>query len=301
MNGPSTRAMSKAAWIAAGFGLLLVFTVFKIPVTRIKSLIHGHLTEQASIAGATINASETSLSFWFGPKYKMSDVTIYLAGPGAAIHLDEAWVRPKFWPLLFGQLGAKFGITDGDGELDVTTRMGSSSFAIEFDSDSLAIQEWVSAAAKIDINGILNGSGDLAGNVSDPPSLSGDIDVEIRDATFARQTIYGFQIPELKINESTLDIEIGDGKALINKVAFGSPGDDLQARVSGTAILGKQWESTSLDLEISLKLSEKVHKAFVLLDAILRSGKQADGSYLFKIGGTLREPIPTPAKGGKSS
>ena len=113
------------------------------------------------------------------------------------------------------------------------------------------------------------------------------------------QSIFGFPIPKILVSEGNADIEIQDGKAQIKTFKLGKPGhveDDIQATLTGQVILGKFWAASKVDLNTRFSLSQNILKPLILLDAILGSGKQPDGSYAFHLTGPILSPTPSPLK-----
>ena len=70
--------------------------------------------------------------------------------------------------------------------------------------------------------------------------------------------------------------------------------------MTGLVTLGKHWMASKIDLNTRFSLSQAVLKPLILLDALLGSGKQSDGSYAFHLTGPILSPTPSPLEAGKS-
>jgi hypothetical protein len=98
-----------------------------------------------------------------------------------------------------------------------------------------------------------------------------------------------------------MDVEIDKAKVTIKTFQLGKASnttDDVHATVSGDLTLGKQWESSNLNAKATFSVSDNVKKAFVLLDALLGSAKQPDGSYAYSLTGPISAINPLPLGGG---
>jgi hypothetical protein len=118
--------------------------------------------------------------------------------------------------------------------------------------------------------------------------------------TIAAQTLYGFNIPQLKISEAQFEVKIDKGKAAIQLGKIGKKGsaDDLTADLTGDLSLSPRVLNSRMNVKAHFWLSENVKRAFVLLDAILAQGKQPDGSFVYTLTGQLTSPVPLPQSGG---
>ena len=104
-------------------------------------------------------------------------------------------------------------------------------------------------------------------------------------------------MPSINISELLSDLVIKDGELQFQNFHIGkrdSTQDDLIATVSGKITLNPILSSSTLNLRTNFMLSKKIQTAFVLIDTLLRPGKQTDGSYAYKITGTMNAPLPTP-------
>jgi len=154
--------------------------------------------------------------------------------------------------------------------------------------------------ANIQGSGVLDGNGNLSGDFSTPSTLEGNVNLKLSRVTLEQQMLYGFSIPKILISEGIIEIDIEKAKARIKSFRIGHPtnpatlADDIQGTISGDMTLAKFWEMSNLNLKLNFSFSEGLMKSFILLDAILGAGKQANGSYGFSLTGPLSSPIPTP-------
>ena len=293
-----------AAWVAFGFICLIVFTIFKLPEERVTGYIQDTIAYSLAPQGITLTAGKASLSMIFGPAYKMKDVTITFPPPATPAHIDEIRVYPSILPLLIGRYGAKIQIENGNGDMTASFSMRNSQGATDisgwFKAKSLDLgKAGILPMALGGVRGsmILSGSGKISGDINSPTTLNGNVDISLTKIVLEQQSIQGFNVPRMTVSEGKFDVTLERSRAIIKTVSLGKPEkaeDDIRTTITGDILLGKQWESSTLNTKAIFRLSENVTKSMPLIDALLGQAKQGDGSYGYNLQGPLLGPTYTP-------
>jgi type II secretion system protein N len=291
--------MRNAGWIFFTFFCLIFFTLTKLPDDRIKGFIQGNISSALAGRGISLTANESKISFLFGPSYVMRDVTLNFPPPEAPAHIDKIEISPSIFPLLLGKLAAKVSIKNGDGEMSFTGGMrGSHVFgsltADQFDLGKIGL---LKLAADISGSALVTGKGDFSTSLDDMTETEANIQLDLQKIVINSQSIQGFTIPRLSMSQGRVEIEVNQGKGQVKTLKIGrpdSPSDDIKASITGDFMLGKTLQNATCNLKAVFSFSPSLLKSFVLLDAILAAGKQADGSYVYRLNGPLLSPNPIP-------
>jgi type II secretion system protein N len=297
------KYLGQAGWAAFGLACLIIFTLFKLPEDRIVNLIQGNISATLATRGITINAAKNSFSVLFGPSYIMKDVTLSFPPPQASAHIDKVEFAPSLLPLLLGKMGGTFQLYNGDGRATISFSAKETKIDADFKIRDLDLGKSgiLDALAQVKGNAIANGSGNLSGDLASPGTLDGDISFTLKKIVLDQQSIAGFAIPRINVSEGKAEIAIGKSKAQIKTLTLGKTGnasDDLHATMTGDMTLGRNWDSSVLNLRANFSLSQNVMSAFSILDALLGAGKQPDGSYTYTINGPMAAPIANPVAAG---
>jgi type II secretion system protein N len=306
-----------AGWIGFALACLAAFTFLKLPEVRLKNYIQGMLAHELGGRGITYTAGRTSISMFLGVSYKMRDVTLNFPPPAAPVHIDQIEVSPSILSMALGRMGGKLWIHDGDGSLKASFSARQTKTALEasasfktrkLDLGKLGVFQHF---AGVKAGAVVAGEGSVSGDLNTPSSFNGSVRLDLSKILLDAQTLtinsqlgpMPLTLPRVEITEGTIELAIGQGRAQVKTLRLGRPGatpeDPLTGTVTGDVVLGKQWESSSLNLKTQFKLSEAMMKAFVLIDAVLGAGKQADGSYAFDLSGPLTQPTAAASKGGR--
>lgn len=279
------------------FFFLILFTLTKLPETKMTSLVQGYMQKNLDPFGIYITDQGRSLSIWRGFQYRLEKPTFELSD-GTKIEGSELILQPSWSSLLKAKLGATVRFVQNSGELDVTVAGRGDSFSLAGNLSQLSIAKLglLSYAGQIKGNGFLSGNIQIDGSVSDLQNLAGNILIQLKNLELDEQSIMGFQLNSMKVADGAIDIELKGGKALFKNVRLGKPGsaDDLNAQVSGEVTLNRYLNSSALNLRAIFGLSENVKQKLSLIDSILGAARQKDGRYAYKIGGTLSAPFPMP-------
>lgn len=276
---------------------VLVFTLTKLPERKLTSFMSGELQQALDSAGIYIIPGPMSFSILRGfnlhydkPEIELPDLT--------HVTLDSLDISPSFQMLFKGMLGGKIQVKQGAGSAVLHAGMRGNKFSVSGDVDQMEL-------SKIGVFQYLNnlqgralaaGTLHLSGDMSDPSTISGAVQLDLSGITVNEQNVMGFALPEMKMNEGKLRLNIDGGKIQFEDMHLGKPGsnDDVKLQLTGNITLKKYINSSLLGLHLVLGLSDKVKSKFSFLESLFPAAKTADGRYSFRFTGPLSAPLPTP-------
>lgn len=305
------RILKRFGWIAAFFGLLIVFTLAKLPDDRIGGLILEKASEALSARGHRIEmtAERTRISLLLLGRIRFEGLSLRMtsdSGKSTFIRWNEARLSPSFIDLLLTRMGGTIKIEGKDGSALTlafwTTRSGKFSFSAKMDRADLGIGGigLLPMLAEVEATLPLSGTIELSGDGSKPTSLSGKVQLTLAKSEIPGQRISGFPIPSIRFSDGEVRSIINSGVVKVESLRVGKLDrntDDLAAVGSGEITLSSTWEASQLNLQSKLRFSESVLKSLVLLDALLGAGKQPDGSYSIRLIGPIYAPQMQPGGG----
>ncbi|MBL7715335.1 MAG: type II secretion system protein GspN [Bdellovibrionales bacterium] len=309
-EAPKKSRLSGFLWAGFFFVCLFLFTLIKIPESRIKNYIQGMIASQLNPRGITLVAQSSELSFIFGLGYKMKGVSLRLPPPEPEIRIDSIEVSPSLFSALTGKLGGDVKIEAGDGSMkakflakglfpaDPTGKIDAST-SFRFKNFNLGRLGILGALTGFKAGATLEGEGALSGNLSDPSSFDGFVKLGLTKVQIDSQAIPtpigSTSIPALRMGQGTIDVKFEKGRAMIQQFQLGKAGsaDDLAASVSGDLALGKRWDSSNITAKVVFSVAEPIAKQFSL-DALLKEAKKPDGSFSYQLSGAILRPVMTP-------
>ncbi len=276
------------------FVLILVFTLFKLPETKITALIQGYVQTTLDPFGIYISDRGRSLSFLTGINYRLDHPTLELRDQ-TRIELDELEVRPKLLSLLTGRAGASADLKQGKSRfhLDALAKRDRVEADIELTDIDLS-RFGIFAFAGVKGSGIITGKSHLDGAPSDLASLNGGLDLKLKNVQLDEQMIFAFKIPSLSVSEGSVNVDIKSGKLLMKNVQLGRQNDDVVATLTGDIALNRNLNSSPLNLRVVFSFSPKVLASFSFIESIIAGAKQSDGKYAYKLTGTISAPFANP-------
>jgi type II secretion system protein N len=301
------KLSSHLGWIAFGVLCLVFFTFIKLPDDRIKANIDQMIRSAFADRGIEYSATESQLSLLFGPSYTIQNISLSARGQTAQGHIDRIKISPSLLPLIVGRYGGSIELTQAGGSLEGSFSMSRSKISASFQFKKLDLGKLGLLPLLANLQGaaLLEGSANISGDVSIPSTLEGKVALRMKQIHLDSQAVMGFSIPQIHISEAMVHIQLEKAKALIQTFRVGqsngalaaNPDDDLQALITGEAALGKDWYSSTLNVKARFAIAEGILRAFILLDAILGTAKQSDGSYAYQLAGSFMSPVPTPIGG----
>jgi type II secretion system protein N len=302
VDSRKVRILKNIGWTGFGIFSLLLFTLLKLPEDRIKNYVQGMIASFLAPKGISFSAEKGYISVGWGISYVMKDVTLNFPPPDAPSHVDKISFTPSILPMILGYQGGSLWMYNGDGKLHASFSTKDTQISGTFSAKAMDLGKIgvLPLAAGIRGTAVVTGEGSVSGDFALPSTLTGDVDLNLSKVVIDQQSIMGFSVPRLAISEGKIELNSDKGKATVKTFRVGKPGsaDDIQATGSGDVVLGRSWDSSTLNGKVNLKLSESVMKSFILIDALLGAGKQGDGSYSFQLNGPLTAPNPVPIAAG---
>lgn len=286
------------------FFLLTIFTISKLPTSKITALIQGNLQVFLDPFGIYVTDQGRDFSIIRGFRYHLTKPTFELPDQ-TRIEFEELSASPRILSLFKGMAGANLNlkqkVNNTISEIDVAVagRSDKVQAHIQLDQVDLAKVGILAFAGQIKGTGTVSGTMDIEGSLSDPSTLTGAIQLTLKNIQLDEQNIMGFQLDTMKIAEGLIDIQIQQGKLEFKNVRIGKPGgsDDLNALVTGNLALNRNLNASNLNLKVVLGLSDRAKQKLSLIDSLLGSAKQSDGRYAYKLTGSLGAPFPQPDPG----
>lgn len=301
-----SKVLKPVGWFFLALSCLIFFTFIKFPETKIKNYIQSSIQNSLGNYGMSLISKSSTLSLKFGIRYQIKDIQLFWPPPSENItHLDLIEFSPSILSLLAGKIGGSFSLRQGDGIFSSSFVTRQTKAGREIDLKIHMKQLDLGKLGVFQLGTALKGSTLLAGDISysgtleTPETWMGHVKLNISKLKIDPQSIQGFAIPQVNVSEGLLDIKIDKGKGQIQTFKLGKSGtstDDFIGTLSGDLQLAPSLDAITLNTKTEFTLSENILKAFVLLDALLGGGKQANGSYAFQLSGPLTSPTPTPIK-----
>jgi type II secretion system protein N len=301
---PSTGSRAKKTaktllWITWGIFWLLVFTVLKLPEDRLQNYIQGSLSALLAPKGITFTSKKAHLSILSGVSYSLEDIELNLPAPSLPVHLEKIVVYPSIFSSILGSPGGSIEVTEGGGKLAASVTMQKNAFNLSYQLTKFDIGKigLLPVLANFQGSAVIDGAGSLSGELDKPATLSGNIQLNFKNVLIDQQSIAGFSIPRLTISEGKTNFFIEKGKVDVRSFSLGKPGnanDAITGTITGDGNLANPLMLSTMNIRANFSLSDSVHQAFSLIDALLGNMKMPDGSYAMAITGTFQMPTFMP-------
>ncbi len=166
------------------------------------------------------------------------------------------------------------------GELLVKSRQGAGSQYLFIDASGLDMGAYpLLRDAGFHLTGKLGGNFEMTGD-------SGKGRLWIKGVTSRDLTVKGFKIPDLDFDQCWLEAEVKGDRLMVKKLEM--DGKELKITATGDLVLR---ERGMMNLAVKLKPSERMAQEQSWITSLIKN-KDAEGYYLFTLGGTLTEPMP---------
>ncbi len=289
------RPVLISIWAFAFFALVSLFTLFQLPNSKLANAIHSQVQANLDPIGIYIIPNGIQFSVLRGFRLHYERPTIELPDL-SRIQLDEMDVGPSFAMLFRGFAGGYLELRQGAGTMKVAGGVRGNNLRLTGDFDQLELSRIGAFAWAGGIQGkaLLTGDLNVSGSMAEPSTFQGAIHAKGKGIQIDEQNLFGFALPEIKIQEAVIAIPIESGKVNFKEVRLGKSGasDDVTLQVSGDLTLARNLNSSPLNLKLLLGLSDKVKPKFQFIDTLFANSKQPDGRYQFVLGGTLNQPMP---------
>jgi type II secretion system protein N len=223
------------------------------------------------------------------------------------LKIEELKVKPSLISLLpfMATKKVSFSAKLLGGEASGTIGMGATSYVVDVSLENLALDKskLITGQLPVQISGAtVDADIDMTVDSADAKKTAGNAKLKITKFQLPQQSVFGFNLPKVSVAEAKADIVVADGKGTIRSFDVGKDikSDDLVAKLTGDATIDTSrkfynpMEAVKLNVTANFEISAALKASFPFLDAILAAGKQSDGKYRYRLGGTLALPAPTP-------
>ncbi|MCK6502861.1 type II secretion system protein GspN [Myxococcota bacterium] len=256
--------------------------------------------QEASGGKWLIQAADARI--WRGAGLALEDVVLFKREAGRkraaegtespavpVLRVDDLALRARLLPLLRGERSAAFAAELYGGHLDGVVGQSATERRLRLDGADIDLariplegEDW-----SIDATGALSVVGDLALGVEEIKESQGELKIELTDLVFQQATVMGMTLEPTPFTEAVLAFEVKEGKAEVTQGRFTSEPVDIT--VKGEVVLNKALERSRLKLELEVRFSEQFDK-LARMAPDLKSARDEDGVYHFKVSGTLDSP-----------
>ncbi len=265
------RWLSFTAYFAAAF---LVFLFLLFPYDRVKSRLESEVRQRTPVELTVGRISPRFLT-----SFLLSDVVVSNQKGKVLFESPSVKTTLSVFNLLRGILSLDLKANAYGGNLAVKIQQGKNLNYILVDANGLDVGSY----QFIKDSG-LKLSGKIGGNLE----MTGDAGkgrMWLKELSSRNLTIKGFPIPDLDFEQCWLDVDIKGDRLTIKKLDM--DGKELKISCLGDLVLR---ERGSLNLTFRIKPSERMAQEQAALFSLFRN-KDAEGYYLFSLGGTLSEPL----------
>lgn len=295
VEDPSARRKAVLRRLGIGLFALLCFFFFlfmKLPEARIQNLVLAHMRILAQEQGFLFSAEKVKLGVFLGPSVKLYNAELKsIDNEKQSLKIAYLRVRPHLLSLVTSTKKASISAELLEGEVAGTVGAGPTALVANLDIDdiNLAATTLIRHFAPVTVTGIIDGSVKLDLDFNEPPKSDGKVELKLKKLNIPAQAVYGFNVPKIAVEDSTIHITIDQGQMLIRTFEVGkdTKTDDLVARVTGEGSLDRMLARSKINAKAVLELSQGVKQSFPILDALLEPAKTADGKYAYRLTGPL--------------
>jgi len=266
------RRLSFALYFVIAF---MTFLVVLFPFDRIKTKLESEVRSRTPLE---LNIARISPRFL--NRFVLSDVVLSDRTGRVLFESPVVHAHVSLFGFLRGLLSMDFKAQAYTGELYVRTEQGGKRqfFAIDAQSLDLATYTLLKNLG-LKLSGRLGGAFETSGDTGKGRFL-------IKNLASRELKVKGFPVPDLDFEQCWIEGDVKGDRFTIKK--FELDGKELKVRVSGDLVMR---ERGTLNLAVKLKLSERLAREQAGLLSLLKN-RDAEGFYLFSLGGTVAEPMP---------
>jgi type II secretion system protein N len=253
----------------------VTFLVLLFPFDRIKFRLESEIRERTPLELHIARISPRFIN-----RFSLSDVVLSDRTGSVLFEAPVVSVHVSLFNLLRGVLAVDLKTKTYGGEVSVRSEQGAKRKFLSLDADGLDLASY--ALLKnlgIKLSGRLGGTFEMSAEV-------GTAKVLLKNLASRELAIKGFPVPDLDFEQAWIEGDVRGDRFLIKK--FELDGKELKVRLSGDLVMR---ERGTLNLAVKLKPSERLAKEQAGLLSLLKN-RDAEGFYLFSLGGTVAEPMP---------
>lgn len=249
----------------------------------------------SSLIGCPVQHSEPSVNFFPpGPKFKS------LTLPTSCTGLKQNVTIKDFSIGIGGISFSPFGpVLNAQGQLDdlplkIKIALGLGQQTISIYEEKLSLTKLNNVLKKyIQLPFIFHGTAkaDIRVSLNNNSLDEYRLDLSSADLQIPAQMITILQTPDLPLKVLNLKFQGKKNKASLDNFILGNS-SSLLLQSKGNILFDFYFiQNSQLDLEVELKLSQKLNQDFSILSAILGNQKVSEGHYKMKVKGTLASPV----------
>ena len=266
------RRLSLAAYFVAAF---LVFLFLLFPFDRVKLMLESEVGRRTPL-----ELSVQSISPRFFNRFALTDLVVSDKSGKVLFESPSVSATVSLFGLLRKTLALEVRAEAYGGDLMVKVRQGPDRQHLLIDANGLDVGSYgLLRDLGLKLSGTLGGSFEMTDD-------AGKGRLWLKGLTSRELQVQGFPIPDLDFEQCWLEADIRADRLTIRKLEL--DGKELKIRGLGDVVLR---ERGSLNLTVRLKPSERLAREQADVLSLLRN-KDAEGYYIFSIGGTLAEPMP---------
>lgn len=266
------RRLSLAFYFFVAF---LAFLVLLFPFDRIKGRLESEVRSRTPLE---LNVRRISPRFL--NRFVLSDVVLSDRSGVVLFESPAVNTHISLFGFLRGLLSVNMNTKVYGGELSVKSEQGAKRRFLSVDADSLDLASYTLLKdLGLKLSGRLGGSFEMTGDAGRGRFI-------IKNLASRELKVKGFSVPDLDFDQGWIEGEIKGDRFTIKKLEL--DGKELKVRVSGDLVMR---ERGTLNLAVKLKPSERLVREQAALLSLL-TNRDAEGYYLFSLGGTVAEPMP---------
>lgn len=310
-------------------GLFILFAYWTFPYDRLKERLEVgfNASQQDSPEPSRLEIAEATWS-WRFPGLVLSDIAIIGPEPKPTtegeplparreVRAAEVYARVAPLPLLFGTTDVTYAVDGFGGSIDGRLTMGSDAnhLVAEFNGVDPGQLPQVAELLELPLSGSMTGVIDLRlpqGNIA---QAEGTVDLEITDLKIGDGTTKIRDLLALPpIDAGTLRLKATTSEGRVKIDEFQTQGEHLEATGEGRIRLREKLAMSLIEqLSLSFKFSDKYRDlddttrgllgkpgdtapALMDLDPKVKSAKQPDGSYAWRVSGTFGRLLFSPSR-----
>ncbi len=278
-------------WLAVYAGL-----IFSFPSELVKGKILAQLN-QSQDYGFSINSLKITMRLGV----KCEGVKLLFKNSGTSdetrlsLFLDELYVSVRFWPLLFGEvkLFVSSELYGGEIEVDYLLHKEKPSFSAHITSIQLEKAQFLKQWTVVPLHGIVDGEISLNLDPKSVRNTSGNVQLQITQASTAGAEIFGFTLPPLSLGDINWKIPLQEGKIAFDKLSVKSK--DLEMLLDGNVQMREKFVTWTTRSNVQFKFSDEFLKKNGKIQAAIdlagmREARNEQGFYEYMIQGRLASP-----------
>jgi len=265
----------RSLFIAYFVAVFLAFLIVLFPVDRLKGKLEAEVRQHTPF-----ELHVTRVSPFFFNQFILNDVV--LSDRSGKVLFESQSIRASIsvFGLLSNLLSLDMKAKAYGGELLVKAQQGPGRRYLQLDANGLDINSYsLLKETGLRLSGKLGGNIEMNGD-------SGKGRLWLKGLTSRDLKFRGFSVPDLDFEQCWLEGDIKGDRLTIRKLDL--EGKELKIQCRGDMVLR---ERGSLNILVKLKPSERLAREQAQPLSLLKN-KDAEGFYMFNLGGTLDAPVP---------